>query len=66
MATLSQLIKFVLIVFTAGGDPHFMISVPGMQFPFCFDLDNAGGKIVQLLSSTGNCKCLLSQTAWDD
>ncbi|XP_061178940.1 inter-alpha-trypsin inhibitor heavy chain H5-like isoform X2 [Saccostrea echinata] len=36
----------------AGGDPHFLLSFPGTEFPFCFDLDNVAWKFVQLLSST--------------
>lgn len=36
----------------AGGDPHFLLSIPGTEFPFCFDLDKVAGKFVQLLSST--------------
>nr|XP_022300432.1 inter-alpha-trypsin inhibitor heavy chain H3-like isoform X2 [Crassostrea virginica] len=34
----------------AGGDPHFMVRVRGLEYPVCFDLHAESGDVLRLLS----------------
>lgn len=34
----------------AGGDPHFMIRIHGMEYPLCFDLNANPGDVLRILA----------------
>lgn len=34
----------------AGGDPHFMIRIHGMEYPLCFDLHANPGEVLRILA----------------